>query len=222
MISYYKAPISNLIPHCGITLEEVYKAIKTSYIGRTNELRKLFKEQGKKEAEAYKIKHFDYVTFAGTFTRREQKGLLELSGYMAFDLDDVRLLERRKEQLLKDKVLDILLLWVSPKGNGIKFITPFQGGDYKEEYNTVSHYLFDTYGITVDKAPSNISSGCFLNYDPNVWRRGNENPIDKLIEINPTVKRLVERMSLKEVDKKHPRDTMLFLLLEKKSYINTN
>jgi hypothetical protein len=77
--SFFKSPVTNTIPYGKLNLLEVYNLIKgVSYHSATQFLRNILDV---KEAKKYKTSHFDYVTFSGTFTRRNESDLKKHSGY---------------------------------------------------------------------------------------------------------------------------------------------
>lgn len=169
MFSYFKAPIFNLYPDANLSIREVYKKIiGVEYMSATDKLRLI---SGKREANSFKQKNFDFVTFSGIFKRRSIDGLLLHSNYICFDFDDVGDIDRVKSILIGDNQLHTSLLFSSPSGTGLKWIVRINTEDYSHSdwFNAISNYLNKTYGLKVDESGKDVSRACFLCYDNNAY-----------------------------------------------------
>lgn len=166
--SYYKRPISNIHPSDIISVEDVYEIIKGTYLkAETIEFRTI---SDKKEARKYKAKSFDYVTISGVFSSRRDQALINHSGLLTIDFDDVSNVEDLKEKLLNDPSFETELLFVSPSGNGLKWIIPIDTSEisHLDYFNAVSNYIKHTYKIEPDQKGKDVSRACFLCHDENV------------------------------------------------------
>ncbi|WP_051336292.1 MULTISPECIES: BT4734/BF3469 family protein [Aquimarina] len=170
--SYFSKNLYNLAPTKTIGLLEVYQMLtNTSRKHHTAHLRKLSSE---KEQKDYKKKHFDYVTFSGVFTKRNNNCLRTHSKLLTIDIDGIpnkqELTDIRKT-LLKDPCLPSQLLFISPRGNGLKWIIKISLDEFShtEYFRSVINYLKETYNIQVDASGSDISRGCLLPYDPDPY-----------------------------------------------------
>jgi hypothetical protein len=169
LFSFFKAPISNTKPHKAVSLLQIYNAIKGNYYQeRTQKLRAI---SDVAQARQFKASNFDYCTFSGVFTTRNDKNLLQHSGLMAVDFDHLPNLETLRQALLADEYFDTQLLFVSPSGDGLKWIisvdtTTTTHGDY---FAAVANYILQTYGVEVDKSGRDISRACFLPHDPQAF-----------------------------------------------------
>ncbi|MFZ5972479.1 MAG: BT4734/BF3469 family protein [Bacteroidota bacterium] len=67
----------------------------------------------KQEARKYKASVFDYVTFSGTFSKRNDKSLLRHSGLITIDFDHIGNVPEWKDRLLKDEYFETELLFAS-------------------------------------------------------------------------------------------------------------
>ena len=125
----------------------------------------------KKEARKYKADNFDYVTFSGTFLKREEEGLKNHSGLLTVDLDHLENISEVRARLLQDEYFESELLFVSPSGDGLKWIIPIDLSEctHQEYFIAVSNYIRATYGITVDESGKDVSRACFLPFDPQVY-----------------------------------------------------
>ncbi|WKN29753.1 BT4734/BF3469 family protein [Porifericola rhodea] len=165
MFSYYKGPVSNTLPEKNVSLLEVFHMIQgTQFLKRTEYLRTL---KDSVAARSFKAKHFDYVTFSGLFSKRNDRSLLKHSGLVAIDFDHVDQVADLKNQLLEDKYFETELLFTSPSGDGIKWIISIDLTEvtHKEYFQAVSAYIEHNYKLKIDSAGKDVSRACFLPYD---------------------------------------------------------
>lgn len=163
--SYFKAPVMNVIPSKELKLSEIYDLITTNtYEAVTSHLRAITDIKQKRK---YKAKHFDYVTFSGTFNKRNDENLIKHSLLMTIDLDHLENLDSTKKMLLKDEYFDTELLFKSPSGDGLKWIIKIdlEQATHQEYFIAVANYLEQQYNIKVDASGKDISRACFLCYD---------------------------------------------------------
>jgi hypothetical protein len=169
LFSFFKAPISNTKPHKAVSLLQIYNAIKGDYYkDRTQKLRAI---SDVAQARKFKAANFDYCTFSGVFTTRNDKALVKHSGLLCLDFDHLNSVETLFNRLLKDEYFDTQLLFRSPSGDGLKWIisvvsTEITHGDF---FAAVANYISQTYGVAVDKSGKDISRACFLPHDPQAF-----------------------------------------------------
>jgi len=171
LFSFFSKPITNTKPSKKVNIVDVYKMIKAignGYAAKTSALRGI---QEKREAREFKSKQFDYVTFSGTFGNRSEKGLIKHSGLLVLDFDDVSNLGELRTLLLNDPSIETELLFVSPSGNGLKWVIEIDLDtlSHKEYFKAVANYLLHTYKIKVDESGKDIPRPCFLCHDSNVF-----------------------------------------------------
>jgi hypothetical protein len=169
VFSYFSKPVSNIYPKKKIDLVDLYNEIKGSrYIERTEELRKI---KNPKEARKFKASQFDYVTFSGTFSKRTDKELIEHSSLLTIDFDHIQDVEELRNKLLSDEYFETEMLFISPSGDGLKWIIPIDltEANHQEYFKAVSNYIQSTYGLEVDQSGKDISRACFLPHDLNVY-----------------------------------------------------
>ncbi|MDB4583447.1 hypothetical protein N9164_09865 [Draconibacterium sp.] len=170
--SYYKAPVTNTKPYQVVTLKQVHEVITGNYfINHTNQLRLIADKSKNRE---YKASQFHYVTFSGVFSKRNEKALIEHSGLMALDFDHIEDVMELKKRLLADPYLNTELLFISPNGNGIKWIVSAElteNLNHGQMFQALYNYIKDTYSIEVDKACKDVSRATFLCYDPEAYIR---------------------------------------------------
>ena len=167
--SFFKAPINNTKPHKTVNLSQIYKAIKGDhYKKRTQQLRAILDVQ---QARKFKASNFDYCTFSGIFTTRNDKALVKHSGLLCIDFDHIQSVATLRSQLLKDEYFDTQLLFVSPSGNGIKWIISIDttATPHRNYFTAIANYIKQTYAVEVDKSGRDTSRACFLSFDPQAF-----------------------------------------------------
>ena len=167
--SFFKRPITNTKPAKALNVFEVYKLINSDlYKINTLNIRQI---QDRAKSRVFKAQNFDYVTFSGTFSKRNDNDLIKHSGLITIDFDHVQDLEKLKQSLLKDEYFDTELLFVSPSGDGLKWIIPIDltQGSHQLLFNAIANYIKKTYNLEVDKSGKDISRACFLPYDNNIF-----------------------------------------------------
>ncbi|NQU53003.1 MAG: virulence protein E [Bacteroidetes bacterium] len=168
--SYYKEPVKNVVPYKTISMADVYRALTSNYLKeRTHQLRLI---SGKAENRVFKASKFPYVTFSGIFSKRNEKSLMKHSGLIALDFDHVENVEALKTSLLIDPCLETELLFISPNGNGIKWIVSIEltkKYTHAKMFQAISTYIYKTYSIEVDNACKDVSRATFLCYDPEAY-----------------------------------------------------
>jgi len=167
--SFFKRPVTNTQPDKDLNLIEVYNLIKSDlYKLNTLNIRQL---QDKAKSRDFKAQSFDYVTFSGTFRKRSDKDLLKHSGLITIDFDHVQDIEQLKQTLLNDEYFDTELLFVSPSGDGLKWIISIDltRGSHQLLFKAIAAYIKKTYNLEADKSGKDISRACFLPYDNNIF-----------------------------------------------------
>ena len=169
VISYFRKPITNPKPLKEVTLQDVYEYLISSDAKETTE--QLRAIQDKKKAREYKGSHFDYCTFSGTFSYRDEAHLTQLSNMLCVDFDHLPNVEEMFQKLLQDKYFETLLLFRSPSGDGLKWVIPiqYQGHTHEEVFKAVSNYIFQAYGFKIDQSGKDIPRPCYLPFDPEAY-----------------------------------------------------
>lgn len=167
--SFFKAPINNTKPHKAVSLLQIYNAIKGDYYkDRTQKLQAI---SDVRQARQFKAVNFDYCTFSGTFTTRNDKALKKHSGLLCVDFDHLQNLNDLKSRLLADEYFDTQLLFVSPSGDGLKWVIPIDTTQitHNDYFKAVANYIQQAYGVEVDKSGRDTSRACFLPHDPQAY-----------------------------------------------------
>lgn len=182
--SFFKAPISNTKPYKAISVRDAYNYIVGDFAKqRTDKLRAI---ADSRKARFFKSANFDYCTFSGVFTNRNDNALDRHSGLLCVDFDNLTDVSALFNKLLNDEYFDTQLLFRSPSGNGLKWIIPIDTSQamHGDFFNAVSNYISQTYGVEVDKSGRDVSRACFLPHDPQAFI----NPL--ILKQNDTVQKI--------------------------------
>ena len=167
--TFFKAPITKVYPYKNMKLDEAYNLIRSNaYLKNTQKLRS---KKNPEDARNFKKYNFDYATFSGIFSSRKNEALSRHSGLITIDFDHLPDAEGLKEKLKNDPCLDTQLLFISPSGDGLKWIISANLGDltHSEYFKAVGLYIKDKYNITIDGSGKDVSRACFLPHDPDVY-----------------------------------------------------
>jgi hypothetical protein len=120
-----------------------------------------------KEAVAEKKKKLPGVLWSGTFSQRKKDALLQHSGLLCADLDELDdQLNEVRAKLLKSPHLWALFL--SPTGDGLKCVFRLQADadTHKASFHAVEEHVRDLTGVQIDESCSDVARLCFLSHDP--------------------------------------------------------
>lgn len=121
----------------------------------------------KGEARDQAKKKVPCVTLAGTFGSRKDDGLVEHSGLIAIDIDDLEDPEAMKRTLSRDPYVYSIFVSIGGKGLCVVFkITPTR---HRDAFRGISEYLFNLYKVVVDPTSINVSRLRFVSYDPDLY-----------------------------------------------------
>lgn len=167
--SFFRRPIQNTVPLRAVGIVDIYRYIVGHYAEpQTTALRAL---TDNKEAKRYKATHFDFCTFSGLFRKRNEEELVMHSGLMCIDFDHVKDLDELKRRLLRNEYFDTELMFVSPSGDGLKWIiaVELQGWEHSRFFKAVVNCLESCGLPDVDKSGSDVARSCFLPHDPHAY-----------------------------------------------------
>ena len=169
LFSFFKAPVRNTIPHKSICLLDAYNYIVGEYAKKRTEKLRSIKDP--KQARQYKATNFDYCTFSGVFQTRNDKALVNHSGLLCIDFDHLQNVDLLRNQLLQDEYFETQLLFLSPSGDGLKWIISIDTKQttHSNYFAAVANYILKTYKVEVDKSGRDISRACFLPHDPKAF-----------------------------------------------------
>lgn len=181
-ISQFNFPIRNVIPYSDINIIEVHKRI-TGDDEFKKTCKKIRESQKEEEQKNIKTRFLEYFTPSGSFSQRHSNNLKKHSGYLCIDLDNIHADEipELKAKLIADIEIDTILLFLSPRGNGLKWIiqipaTPETHGMY---FDAVRNYLKLIFNVELDKSGRDVARACFFSYDEKAFM-GNINTARRL------------------------------------------
>jgi VirE N-terminal domain len=130
------------------------------------------------------------ICFSGTFTKREDKALLEHSGIICLDFDGYptqKDMLQDKEMLTKNKY--VFSVFISPSGNGLKVLVkiPKMPEHHISHFNSLEKFFNSPY---FDKTSKNVSRVCFESYDPLLF-----------VNVNSSIWDTIEETEYREVHK---------------------
>ncbi|WP_426062038.1 BT4734/BF3469 family protein [Hymenobacter sp. B1770] len=171
--SYYRGGIATTTPDAAITPAQLHTVLTSPrHRPQTDALRAA--PVGSPERAELK-KGLDYVTPAGTFTRRANTGLERSSGLLVLDFDHVPDLSAARAALLTDELLgpELVLLFTSPSGDGLKaFVRTDPTAAHLDTFRACADYLAAHYaalGLVPDEAGKDVARACFVPYAPDAW-----------------------------------------------------
>lgn len=176
-VQYYNKPAKTVISNYAVSVADLFRYITSDrYKMATETLRSL---TDPKEYRNYKASNFDFVCFSGIFGYRNDKGLIKHSNLICIDFDHLgELLPETRNVLLADPYFETELLFVSPGGDGLKWIVEIDIAryDHRTWFNGIRNYLQQNYRLLADEKCVNVSRACFLPYDANCYVNPNFYP----------------------------------------------
>jgi len=143
-----------------ISVDTALKRIKE---GNSKDLLvEILKAKTKKEKNSLKS-NLPSVTFSGVFSERKDECLVEASGFLVLDFDDISNVEAKKKELAANSY--IYACWVSPSGNGVKALVKI--ADYTRFQDHFKELEKEFKGV--DPSGKNISRVCYESYDPDMY-----------------------------------------------------
>lgn len=120
-----------------------------------------------------------YFTTSGTFKSRSNEGLIQHSGLIAADFDDVPNINAAFDKLEKDPYTYAIFKSIS--GTGICVIVKINPNRHAESFEGLQEYYYNNYRLNIDLACRDIPRARFISYDPSAYL----NTASKLFELYP-------------------------------------
>lgn len=119
-----------------------------------------------------KVKLLPIFCFSGTFSERNDTGLISFNPIICLDLDNVNDLNAERERL--KKLPYVLSIFTSPTGTGLKVLVFHDLEDpnhHKDLYGELGSVmgLNGSTDLKFDLSCSNVSRACFISADPKLW-----------------------------------------------------
>jgi hypothetical protein len=109
-------------------------------------------------------KSVPYFTASGTFQHRKDDGLVQHSGVIAIDFDNLDDVKDIKSWLALDRFSWFTCESVS--GNGLCVFVKIDPTKHRESFDYLSEYYLQNYKLEIDQACKDISRPRFVTYDP--------------------------------------------------------
>src|SRR5262249_8659413 len=107
------------------------------------------------------------VTWSGRFEQRAGNGLIEHSGLICADLDNVSgELSLVREKL--ERLPQVFAFFVSPSGRGVKILirVPADASKHPASFRAVEKLIYDATGLKIDQSGKDVARLCFVSFDP--------------------------------------------------------
>ena len=145
-----------------MSVEDVLAKIKDKDLNKhldiINKLRALPTDEQKSELK----KQLPLICWSGTFLKRLDTECIKHSGIICLDFDD------ESFDTIMQKKEFIYAAFISPTGTGVKVLIriPDSIKDHKDYFLSLADY----FGLkSIDEKAKNISRGCYLSYDANMY-----------------------------------------------------
>ncbi len=121
---------------------------------------------------------------SGRFSRRANDALIEHSGLICADLDDLHSKQRADARA---KLITSPYLWalfLSPTGRGLKgiFRVPADAQRHLGSFRSIKRHVLELTGVQIDEACKDVARLCFVSYDPDAYLNLNAQEIEPLSE----------------------------------------
>jgi hypothetical protein len=167
-------------PHY-ITVDKALQRIKTGKSkSRIDEIRAAL---DKSKADTLK-RQLPSVCFSGKFIERKDEKLIEHSGFIVLDFDNVDSVDEKMAALSLHPF--VYAAWLSPRGNGVKALVKIADkAKHREHFEALREIFPDA-----DRSGINQSRVCYESYDENIYINHKAVPFAKI--------KTVERIELKQ------------------------
>ena len=161
-----------------ITIDKIVQRIQAGRSAATiNQLRQCTDEKKRKSLKT----QLPSICFSGTFSKREDKSLIDHSGLIAIDFDHLgERLQTLKEQLRNDK--HTFMLFISPSGDGLKLVVKIPPSALTHSKSAAA--LTDYYKDEQLDEFKDVSRICFESYDPDIYFNPDSDVFNTLKEEN--------------------------------------
>lgn len=147
-------------PHY-LSVDKLLERIKTG-VSKSKVLE--IREQMDKERANELKKNLPSVCFSGKFgADRTDNSLIEHSGFVVLDLDEITNVEERKSLIASDEY--VYAVWVSPRANGLKFLVKIADHEKHKEHFAALQDRFSG----LDRSGINISRVCYESFDEHIF-----------------------------------------------------
>lgn len=181
VISFFEGGINKKYPKDNIFIKDIIELIRgDKYKDKILEIRNSDNKLKRKELKD----KLDYFTFGGTFSHRAKNNIIEPSGLLCLDLDNVSPLLKGKLKLNPY----IHIIFNGPSGEtSLKLIIKIPKITNNELYAQLYEDFSEYHNLFADPQAKDISRACFVSYDPNIYYNENSEVFNKVIEHKPKI-----------------------------------
>ncbi len=124
--------------------------------------------KNREEKDALK-RNLAAATFSGTFSKRNEKCLIEYNGLVTIDIDDVKNAQALKSKAMKDPYL--AMAFISPSGGLKLFYRTDLGPELHKDcvYPQIKDRVQRLLRVKCDTSGKDYSRLCFVSYDPDAY-----------------------------------------------------
>lgn len=125
--------------------------------------------RGGKDAAGPHKKKLPGILFSGTFRKRSAKELIQHSGLICADLDELGdRLEGTFEQVCAEP--HTLACFRSPTGTGLKVLFRCDPAKpHLDSFKAAARHMLEQFGVEIDQACKDVSRICFVSHDPEMF-----------------------------------------------------
>lgn len=192
--------------------QDVVVAINWIKNGDSKELVERIRVEENKEKRNIFKKQLPSICFSGRFSQRKANFLLEHSGLICLDIDD---LDKEKISTFKEKISKdeyCYSVFVSPSGNGLKVIIkiPANKSMHKPCFLALEEYFKKSFDLEIDKSGKDVGRVCFASYDPDIYYNEDSETWDSIIEEKKIEKTVTEVDKIIEILQKWMDKTEIY------------
>lgn len=171
-------------------LSDVLDEIKNPSKEMVSIIKKIRNETDKNKRDELKVKLLPVICFSGTFSKREDKGIISFNPIICLDLDDISDIDAERERLKTYPY--VYAFFTSPTGKGLKVLVYHDLPDYNQHKNLYCALgddmkLTGRGDLTFDLHCSNVSRACFLSADSKMYLNRNATQYHFIPLIKPVV-----------------------------------
>ena len=173
-ISIFDPPIQNINKSSTLNLPQLFNIIK--YDEETKNIISTLRDfADKKSRDQFKSSKLKAITFSGEFTHRKSEGLIEHSGVICVDIDNLDSIQmeavKKSLSLLKTALVGY---FVSPSGNGYKIQLRIDNKKFTQAQNYVAAVNFLQAHLEIpkdsfDRSCKDVARACFISSDTDAF-----------------------------------------------------
>lgn len=126
---------------------------------------RLIKDKDARQEE--KAKNVPYVTLSGEFSERNIQGLINHSGFLAIDLDDLDDINEVKSRICCDE--HVYACFVSISGTGLCVVFKINPDRHLDSFLGLQEHLYMHYQVVVDVSGKDVSRARYVSWDPDLF-----------------------------------------------------